>query len=36
MAIKRKLLGYEECKKTNKKSYFQKVTQKHFANNKAF
>ena len=32
MAIKRKLLGCEECKK----SYFQKVTQKGFANNKAF
>ena len=42
MVIKRKLLGYEESKrlcnnlfKTNKKCYFQKVTQKGFANNKA-
>ena len=43
MAIKRKCLGYEECKnpcnksiKTNKKSYFRNVTQKGFANNKSF
>ena len=44
MAIRRKLLDYEKCKrplcnnliKTNKKYYFQKITQKGFANNKAF
>ena len=32
MATKRKPLGCEDCKK----SFFQKVTQKGFANNKAF